>query len=74
MKKLLANLSILALLTLLVLPLTACVEEEGPLEKAGKKADDAIEETQEGLDEVGDEIQEAAEDTKEELQDDGDSR
>lgn len=76
MKKKIWNISALAVLlvALLALPLAGCAEEKGPMEKAGEKVDDAIDEVTDTAEDIGDEIGDAVEDVGEEVEDatDGD--
>ena len=44
----------------LLLALSACQKEEGPVEKAGKEVDQAAEAVGEKIEEAGDSIQDAA--------------
>lgn len=51
------KLIIISLFLATILAITGC-EKEGPAEKAGKKIDDAVEETGDALEEAGDEVEE----------------
>ena len=55
LKKMFALVFVLAL----ALATTACVEEKGPMEKAGEKVDDAVEEVGDSLEDAGDEVEDA---------------
>lgn len=46
--------------SVLLIALTGCQKQEGPVEVAGKKVDDAVEKTGEKIEQVGDNIQDAA--------------
>jgi hypothetical protein len=61
----------IALLIALAAALSACQKDEGPMEKMGKKMDEAADEVQEAADDVGDEIEEAAEEVKDAVDGDG---
>jgi len=52
-----------SVLCLLILGLVAC-EKEGPMEKAGEKADEAIQQTQQNIDEAKEDVKENAKDAK----------
>lgn len=45
---------------LLVAALSACQKQEGPMEKAGKSVDNAVEKTGQQMEKAGDKIQDAA--------------
>jgi predicted small lipoprotein YifL len=49
---------IAAVFMMLILGLAAC-EREGPMEKAGEKADQAVEDTRESMEEAGESAREA---------------
>jgi hypothetical protein len=57
-------LSIIAALVFLV-GISGCQKQEGPMEKAGKKADEGIEATKDAMKEAGEKVKEGAEATKE---------
>jgi len=63
-KKILALLCGLAFLAFF----TAC-EDEGPMERTGKKVDEAVENTQEQMEEAGDKAQEQMEEVGDAMQD-----
>ena len=48
----------------LSMSISACQKEEGPMERAGKDVDQAVEKAGEKMEEVGDSIQDAAKDGK----------
>jgi len=52
-----------SVLFLLILGLAAC-EKEGPMEKAGEKADEAIHETKQNIDEAKEDVKENAKDAR----------
>ncbi len=70
MKKILHWTLIACLLTAGLL-LIGCVEEKGPMEKAGEKIDDAIEDTGDKLEDIGDEIEDAADDVQDSIDGEG---
>ena len=59
----------LLLIALLSLPLVGCAEEKGPMEKAGEKLDDAVEEAKDGVEDVGEEVGDAVDEVGEEVED-----
>lgn len=65
------NVSVFAalLVALLALPLVGCAEEQGPMEKAGEKIDDAVDEVSEDVEDVGEEVGDAVDEVGEEAQD-----
>ena len=52
------------MLGLLVLGLSACEKKEGPMERAGKQIDKAVEKTGQQVEKAGQQIQDAAKDAK----------
>lgn len=59
MSKVLKKMFGLAFIFALALGSVACVEEKGPMEKAGEKIDETVDEVGDGLEEAGDEIEDA---------------
>lgn len=58
--------SVLAVLAMgaLVTGLSACQKEEGPVERAGKSVDNAVQKAGEKIEQAGEKIQDAAKDAK----------
>ena len=52
-----------------VIAVSGCQKQEGPMEKAGKKADEGIEATKDAMKEAGEKVKEGAEATKEAVKD-----
>jgi hypothetical protein len=52
-----------------VIAVSGCQKQEGPMEKAGKKADEGIEATKDAMKEAGENVKEGAEATKEAVKD-----
>lgn len=48
---------------------SGCQKQEGPMEKAGKKADEGIEATKDAMKEAGEKVKEGAEATKQAVKD-----
>lgn len=57
---------------LTLLFLVAACEDEGPMEKAGEQADEAIENTQETMEEAGENVQEGVEEAGDKMEEAGD--
>jgi hypothetical protein len=53
----------------LITSLSACKEEEGPMEKMGKKMDEAAEEVEDSFKDAADEVEDAVEDAADEIED-----
>jgi len=62
MKKFSRNAMTALVLGTLVVGLSACKKEEGPVERAGKAVDNAVEKAGEKVEKAGEKIQDAAKD------------
>jgi hypothetical protein len=51
--------------TALLVVLSACQKQEGPVERAGKKVDETVDKARQQLEKAGDSIQDAAKGNKE---------
>ena len=53
---------------LVMVPLTGCVEDQGPAEEAGEAVDEFMDETQDAAEEVMEDIEDAIDDSEGELE------